>query len=398
MTKNASATAAGYTYQFQRALFRLVDTLNDESLVSIETFDDVTEIRTLPDGSVEAILEQDKHSIRDENNLQDANSNVWKTISNWLKQLNSLQASYTSLTFFFATNRIIPEDTIVRKMAAARSDEDCDKCIIRIKEIAALSEGDAKPYLSEVIGATHDDLRYLIRNLELFDAQTNAENLSTKSNTVQRFQLHSDLKPSSELIYQNLLGYIVDECQKNWLKKCQAWFSAQQIRNRLSNEISLRAIDKYLDREMLSTDFQSYVKNDTKDHLFLRQLVRIGLDEEQITDELDNYWAFYSERNRLVDEGEILPSHWEKRESQLHSRWKTINRDVKLSSNSWPSDDARGLELYKKTISPDYKESLAGHNTNHLYFTHGHYHHLANNSEQKHYVYWHVGFKPSSRK
>lgn len=396
MIKNASATAAGFTYQFQRALFRLVNATDSAICVGIETFDDIVELRTLANGTVEAVFEQDKLSTINQNNLQDSNSNVWKTVSNWLEQLDSLRKSSASLTFVFVTNQVIPDGSIVRQMAAAVSEDDCNKCIERIKEIANACEGDAQKYLAAVVGSSPVALAFLIKNIDLSDGESAAENLSTKSQTIERFQLESSLKPIGDLIYQSLLGYIVDECQKNWLQKKQAWFVVQGIRDRLSQETTLRAVDRYLDREMFATDFQSYVRSDKKNHLFLQQLVRINLDEEYITDELANYWAFYCERNRLIEEGTVLPTHWDNRESKLYHRWKIINRDVRLSKDIEDSEEARGLELFRHTISSNYKERLADKDTNHLYFTHGHYQHLANDDQHKYYIYWHAGFKSSS--
>ncbi|MDR6583447.1 ABC-three component system protein [Herbaspirillum frisingense] len=397
MTNNASATAAGFTYQFQRALFRLVDALDGDICVGIETMDDIVELKILPDGTVHGVFEQDKLSTRKKNNLQDSSPNVWKTVSNWLKQLDALRDAYRSHTFLFATNRVIPRNTIVQQMAVASSDDSCVECIDQIKKIASMADGEAKEYLLEILRAPLDKLIYLIKNIDLLDGDSNAEHLSTKSKTIQRFQLESALLPMGEQIYQNLLGHIVDECQKNWLQKKQAWFLVQKIRDRLRQEINLRAVDRYIDRDMFSTEFQSYVRNDTKDHLFLQQLARINLDQEFIIDELDNYWAFYCERNRLIEEG-VLPTHWHNRESKLHNRWKIINRNVRLSKDIEANEEARGMELYKQTISADYKENLAGNNTNHLYFTHGHYQHLANDNQHRCYIYWHADFKSDSKK
>ncbi|MCK9702116.1 hypothetical protein LT709_11555 [Pseudomonas syringae pv. syringae] len=59
--ENASASAAGYAYQFERALYRIFTVKHRFARIGIETGDDLEEISYVKDGK-KRILEQDKLS------------------------------------------------------------------------------------------------------------------------------------------------------------------------------------------------------------------------------------------------------------------------------------------------------------------------------------------------
>ncbi|WP_324291834.1 ABC-three component system protein [Cupriavidus sp. D39] len=143
----------------------------------------------------------------------------------------------------------------------------------------------------------------------------------------------------------------------------------------------------------MSTNFRDYVKADGRDHFFLTQLSRLGLPPRFVDMHLDNFWAFYCERVRLEEEG-VNTKDWSSREDELHQRWKVcqFNAELELMSQPGCSPEARGQLVLAKTLSADYKAPLGGYPTNHLYFTQGHYHSLANKPLEPCFVYWHPSF------
>ena len=73
---SASASNAGFTYQFERALYWLAQSPAG-SLIGIETDDDVTVC-----SNDSKLLEQDKHSVRaDSHPFADRSKDLWNTLA-----------------------------------------------------------------------------------------------------------------------------------------------------------------------------------------------------------------------------------------------------------------------------------------------------------------------------
>lgn len=90
---SADDAALGFLYQAQYALLRLWNETVDDSVIYLETLDDVT-LET----NGETILEQLKHSLSEKPaNLTLASVNVWKTIKAWIDVLPDLDLSKTWL-------------------------------------------------------------------------------------------------------------------------------------------------------------------------------------------------------------------------------------------------------------------------------------------------------------
>lgn len=145
----------------------------------------------------------------------------------------------------------------------------------------------------------------------------------------------------------------------------------------------------------MSTQYQEFLKKDTASHLFLWQLKRVGLPDEGCDRALSHYWAFYSERVRLQTEGDVLPSAWNSRNSQLHQRWQLIADNTTLEKVPGAQEEDVARKILMKTLDGSYTAKLGDHDTSHPYFTTGNYHDLANQPNEACFVYWHPSFAPS---
>src|ERR1039458_4963964 len=118
MTPNrhsAPGPAAGYAYQFERALNWLAQKDAGAS-IGIETADDV-EVRN---SDSTAVLEQDKHSILElAQPFGDRSKGLWNTLAIWVEAIDSGQKSIESTSFLMVTNKAVPE-CIARRIARAR--------------------------------------------------------------------------------------------------------------------------------------------------------------------------------------------------------------------------------------------------------------------------------------
>ncbi|MFM0328958.1 ABC-three component system protein [Paraburkholderia strydomiana] len=392
----ATPTIAAFRFQFERALYALLsaDTLNKR--VGIETLDDVADLTTRSDGTVVARLEQDAHTVREGHHpFQDSSRKFWHTLRVWLSHLVNLR-DYAEVVFCLVTNAKVPEGALARQLSNT-TEENVGEAVawLRAKaaEVCENGKSAAKKEAEKVIEYSDADLAYLLLRLELLDEGGATPSLQPRDATMQRFVLHTGVADQQEEIYERLLGYAIEQCRRAWQKNEPAWLWPQMFRDVLHEEVTRRSLNRYLDRPMMSTGFKTYVQKGGKDHYFLRQLARLGLPDGTIDNHLDKYWAFYAERVHLEDAG-INPDDWLAREDELHQRWRTCRENAEMELED-ATPEQLGKRTLAKTLDDSFRAPLGEYETRNLYFTHGHYHELANRPSAPCFVFWHSDFDKS---
>lgn len=398
VTVEASSQIAGYTFQFQRALYRLFSSESETAFVGIETDDDVVEIKCDANGVVQIVFEQDKHSIQDSGHpFQDSSKNLWHTMHIWLDSMDSVRQKYQSVSYCLVTNKEVPARAFATKLGAAKEKSEIDECIKEIRQRAAEATSEGGASIKAVTEFSDEHLYFLIENLKLMDEFATASGADPREATIQLFQLPPDLHHKGSDIYNSILGLLVDICQTAWISKQQVWIDKAAYTTRLHSEIAAHRMKRFVDRPLMSTPYQELLKKNGNDHLFLRQLQRLGVDNRACDHALSHYWGFYAERVRLQAEGDVLPTAWNDRDEQLHQRWQTIGDNVKLEADASDKEEVLDKKVLAKTLDPDYLAKLGLNDTNNAYFTTGNYHDLANKSEHTCFVHWHSSFAPKNK-
>ncbi|WP_175673589.1 ABC-three component system protein [Burkholderia ambifaria] len=390
----AAPTIVAFTFQFDRALNELFSSGTPDRQVGIETLDDVAELVAQADGTVVAKLEQDANTVQASGHpYQDSSRKLWHTLRVWLSHLSDLK-QYAETEFRLVTNVSVPSGTLVRRLSDAVSEKDIEAAVAALREqanaVLANEKSTASKEASFVAKYADDDLAYLIGRLKLSDKGGTASGQQPREDTIQRFLLPSGLVAQGDEIYQHILGVAVDKCRMAWEKGEAAWFSPQMFKDLLHKEVGRRSLKDYLERPMMSVGFKEYVQAGGRDHFFLKQLTHLGLPTRYVDEQLDNYWAFYIERVRLEGEG-VHQADWLAREDQLHQRWRTCRNNAELDLEDAPPA-AIGKRTLRLTLDGEYKAPIGRYKSENLYFTHGHYHHLANAPDESHFVYWHPDF------
>lgn len=395
ITTEASGKIAGYIFQFQRALFRLLSSDASNLIVGIETEDDVVEIILDDQLSPKITLEQDKHTVNlDKNTFQDSSKNLWHSLHIWLDSMDEIQKEFSIINYILVTNTEVKEDSFVHQLAAAESENEVQECIRLIKDIASKcidGKGNAEK-IKTVATYPEEKLNFLIRNLELGDINATKDESNLRFATQNLFHLPDDYKQYAEEIYQSLIGFMIQFCQEKWKKKDSAWLDKSRINQRLFQEISIRRVRKFIEKPLMSTSYKEYLQSDSREHLFLKQLITMGISDVFCDQALEHYWGFYSEKVRLEDEGEVLPSEWDERNSGLYDRWRSIFVDEQ-TFNLDVDEIGKAKKVILKTLDPNYLAPLGQNSTVHNYFTRGNYHYLANTDNAPYFVYWHDLYK-----
>ncbi|MCX4177662.1 MULTISPECIES: ABC-three component system protein [Paraburkholderia] len=419
---NAAPTIVAFTFQFERALYSLFSGHAKRTLVGIETLDDVAELTWSADGTVAARLEQDANTVQSAGHpFQDSSYKLWHTLRVWLSHVKVLREKYVEVRFCLVTNASVPENALARMFSDAKTDAEIAAAVSALRAQAqvivakepdastekptgkaksatkakssAKKSSSAKSEAEAVLKHDDDDLSYLVRGLELLDNGGTSSVFQPREATIERFQLASALVQQGEEIYRYLLGMAVDTCRQSWADGETVWLSPQVFRDHLHNERDRRFLYKYLDRPMVHVDFKNLVAQGGREFFFLKQLSRLDIPARIIDRHLGKYWAFYAERVRLEKEG-FNQVDWEAREDKLHQRWQDCrdNAEMELMTRQDSTPEKVGVLTLTKTLDENFKAALGRYETGNSYFTHGHYHQMANKPDDRYFVYWHPAY------
>ncbi|WP_176079559.1 ABC-three component system protein [Paraburkholderia tropica] len=393
---NAAAIIAAFIFQFERALYRLFSAPTRKMHIGLETLDDVAELTYKSDGSVQAKLEQDAHTVQSSGQpFRDSGRKLWHTLHVWLTHVDEIEKGYPDPRFVFVTNASVKESTLVRKLSKASSKAEVKEALkslrAQAKEIGKSEESEA--YAEAMAVNSYDDkaLSYLIERVDLLAGTGSGSEANPREATIEFFQLPTKLVSHGEQIYQHLLGVLTDRCKQAWTRGETAWFTPREFKDLLDAEKSRHTLLKVVDRPEMSVDFKKYVTDNADKFLFVEQLSSIDLNDADIKRHLAKYWAYCAERGRLEEEG-VSPTIWYERESILYERWADCCAEVRAATYGHAatlSDEDIGRQTLKMTLNVDYRAPLGEYSTRSSYFTHGHYHHLANDRYGQFFVYWH---------
>ncbi|QTD93319.1 ABC-three component system protein [Burkholderia anthina] len=415
---NAAPTIVAFTFQFERALYSLFLGHAKRTQVGIETLDDVAELTWNADGSVDARLEQDANTVQSAGQpFQDSSYKLWHTLRVWLTHVRALREKYADVQFCLVTNAKVPETALACVLSNAKSDAQVKAAVSTLRTRAqavvakkkrkaianptsktkttAKKSSSAKAEAEAVLSYADEDLSYLIRGLELLDNGGTSSISQPREATIELFQLPSALVEHGDEIYQYLLGIAVDTCRRAWTVGEAVWLSPQVFRDHLHKERDRRFLYKYIDRPMMHVDFRNLVAMGGREFFFLKQLSCLNIPLRIIDRHLEKYWAFYAERVRLEKEG-FNQVDWEAREDSLHQRWQDCrdNAEMELMTRADATPEDVGVRILTKTLDENFKAALGRYETGNSYFTHGHYHQMANEPDNRFFVYWHPEYSP----
>lgn len=389
MNSNASASAAGFGYQYERALHRIFHSTHTETRFGIETADDIEEHIPLPAGT-KAIWEQDKLTTGENHSLQDSSKNVWNTLRNWLKGLASAKSEFTSLEFVLVTNRTIPDGTLVSTLSKATSPATVAEAVKALRQHASTMSGAVAKIATEVTDFSDEDLAFVIARFYVADAM---DDETLKEAIYAALHFPDGLEHCHEAIYQSLLGQLFAECQTAWKKGIPFWTTSKPFftRKHLLFDRFFEEAWKPLTQEQ--TNFAQLVEQyGTLGLPFIDQLKKINIPQRPIQTELNHYWAAYSERTRLLKANRILPSDLNEVESELSDRWKANCDAHCIRSGKEPEDFGEDdfKAIYLQTSTPQsFSLDIGRVRSNFRYLFMGTYHHQANGVDTDHPIHWH---------
>ena len=368
---SAAGPAAGYAYQFERALNWLAQKDAGAS-IGIEAADDV-EVRN---SDATSVLEEDKYSIRESAQpFSDRSKGLWNTLGIWIEAIDSGERSIDSTSFLMVTNKAVP-NCIARRIAHAKSKGEIHACIAELQTAGANPPKHiskiVKRVLSPESGVT---LQAVIQRIDLSDASDGTAAPDLRKSTIGHLQLPNWSLENSDSIADELLGWLHTVVMSAWLQKQPAWVQRDHFVNQFHAILDRRKRQVKRERAELLIPVTDDKVGSEKGRPFVRQLHFISDDDTIVDTAIREFIRCNIEKARLSKEGNVTDDDWRAFENVLVSRWSKIRSRV-LRMKSGAAEEDVGFEIFSDTTL-DHREKLAGSDTEQVYLTSGTYHRLA---------------------
>ncbi|HHK2792251.1 TPA: ABC-three component system protein [Pseudomonas aeruginosa] len=388
---DASPSAAGYGYQYERALYRIFNAPNMQTRFGIETADDVEEVSQSPTGT-RRVSEQAKLSVQPRKNpLQDSSINLWKTLRIWLKGLSAARQEHDELEYLLVTNCILKNNTLAMQLSYASCKQSIAQAVIALRKHSNGMTGKAGLIAQEVASFPDADLEFLVGRMRIEDGQFNSQ---MKQRIIASLHLPSDALAASDSIYYGLVGLLFDRCQEAWLARKPFWTSAQPFYNQLHTLVEAFMNGPWEALPFEKTEFAEWAQRiDPADMLFVKQLEKLSMPNDLLMEQFSFFCAAYSERVRLLDSGRVLLGDFDNAERGLSDRWRSIGSAHRMDSGK--SLDQFDVQDYKtvlrKTLFPDMLPNvkIGRVNSSAQYLVSGTYHRMVNGAETLSPIHWH---------
>ncbi len=368
---SAPGPAAGFAYQFERALNWLAQK-DAGSCIGVETDDDVA----VRNSDSTMVLEQDKHSVRESAQpFDDRSHGLWNTLTTWIEAIDSGHKSVETTSFLMVTNNAVPE-CIARRIARAESEEEIDACVAELQKVGANPPNHIAKLVQRVLlPKSSGTLRAVIRTIDLSDASDGTASVDLRKQTIGHLQLPEWCSGDCDSVANELLGWLHTEVMSAWQQNQPAWIERNHFVNQLHAIVGRRKREVARERaEFLIPIADEHVGRE-KGRPFVRQLHLVTDDDAIVDTAIREFIRCNIEKARLSREGDITDRDWSTFEDTLLSRWNKIrSRVIRMKSGTDESDI--GFEIFTETTE-NHKERLAGSETEQVYLTSGTYHRLA---------------------
>ena len=368
---SAPGVNAAFSYQFERALYWLAQSPAG-SVICLETEDDVA----VSGADSSKLWEQDKHSIRDAAKpFGDRSKDLWNTLAIWIEALDTKEVAADTTTFLMVTNKVLTE-CIAQQIGRAATEAQITACIAALEaaakkppeKIAALIERVLRP-------ESRTNLTILISRCELADGSLATAGPALRKETIGHLQLPEWCLTIADSIVDELLGWLHKTALAKWQQKQPAWIKRDHFVNQLHAVIGLRKRQIARERAEHLIPVTEDTLGQEKGSLFVKQLYLVTDDDSVVDNAIREFIRCNIEKSRLSTEGNITDDDWKAFEVALQSRWDKIRARVIRMKKAEPEENI-GFEIFTDTTE-EYREKLAGSDTEQVYLTSGTYHRLA---------------------
>ncbi|MDE3180573.1 MAG: hypothetical protein KGM47_13050 [Acidobacteriota bacterium] len=340
-------------------------------VIGIETDDDVAVL-----GARGSLREQDKHSDRDSAKpFGDRSKDLWNTLAIWLDAIEKGHVKIETTRFLMVTNKTL-SDCIFKHIGRAETQDEISACIAALEKVRESPPDHISNLVNRVMRAeSREALRALLVKTDSVDASDATGGAELRRKTIEYLQLPSWCSCNADSILDELRGWLHKVVLATWEQSEPAWVQRNHFVNQLYAIIDRRKRQMCRERAENLIPVTDDIVGQEKGRPFVKQLYLVTGDDAVVETSIRDYIRCNIEKIRLSREGDVTDADWAAFQQALQSRWGKIHaRVIRMRAGTLEEDV--GFEIFTETTE-DYREKLAGTDTEQVYLTSGTYHRLA---------------------
>ena len=330
--RSAADIFAAFEYQWNYFVLRLLKENDDAATVSFELHDDVD---TQTEEGI--TLYQIKHSVRKSSkgetiNLSNRDTDLWKTISIWMKFIEEQPDILENTKFQLITNKAISKNKFVEAIEAfhnTHSVEDLKSAIVTIKESERTEKSKIK---SDNSVTNHLNVAQIISDLlnkDYLKEFCSRISISKTSDILKedikrimgnRFGLNYN---RIDWVYNKLMTSLKDDSIVNIINKTPVSYNGSIFTERYQSILDIG-------RKKLNFRFDYSLDNlsgDFRDFLFIKQLISIddtkNDDLDRIADLTKNWLFFNNNLQEHWNNNDIIHEDVKRLTEDVYAKWRT---------------------------------------------------------------------------
>lgn len=388
----AGPQAIGFDYQFYYFMLLALDLKFGEK-IGFEVKDDVHIDKE--DGTT--VLYQAKHTIiknskGNSQNLTDLDTDLWKTLSNWVDFINADKSSdfLKKHIFILVTNKSENNNDFITTLNTFKADKNSNKVKLKIAELENKTQDEAlKKYFKNVSKLSKSKLEIFLKNLKI---ETGEDEIigKIKKRILEKYYQENLVEPIFEKLSSNLnLSKYLE------IKAGQRFeISGEDFGKKFGKCFKVATEIKPLPRR----EFPVLLPDNLENQFFIKQLIDIGEIQTGSNDirnyttqmlKFLNHFTYWSEEENfilLTDIKEFKNNSIQIWTNEFKAKYRQIERQISAGSSIDDlEDEVKNLAVDLVDFIRKQDLSIPGFSALGVEFSNGHYYALSDNLE----IGWH---------
>lgn len=377
----------GYLYQVRYALYLLLEEDDEQARIGIEKFDDIS---FSYDDTSETMI-QLKHHTKSYGDLNNASTDIWRTIKVWSDLINIDSSRLESTKFIIITTAKSPENSAACYLTpdSMELERNTKKAFEILKNTAESSQNvQHQGYYKSFIKLGDDIGQKLVNNIYIIDGSSNINDVKVDIRKIIRY---GSLPKYEDRICERLEGWWYDKAIEYLTSDQPLFITQKQIRSLIS---SIR--DEYTEDNLpIDTPILDEIEIESlpeKDRLFYEQLRIICLSNQRMNLAIRDYYRAFKQRANWIRDDLLYINELDRYEERLIDEWQRMFLMMKEDLDEYGEElDEKtkqkfGKDLFNKIQDKDIR---IRERCSEPFVMRGSYHSLANRLS----VGWHIDFE-----
>jgi len=379
----ASEQMIGYLYQVRYALYLLLKNTDDQAQISIERFDDIAFSN---DDSPE-ILIQLKHHVKAHGDLNNASTDMWRTINVWIDAIKKNPSLINSTKFVIITTAVAPIGTAAHHLKMETGIRDSALAFQLLQNTANDSNNKSHAgYYMNFNSLSEEARRSLVDKIIVIDKENTIANIEKDIKDEIKYCC---LPKHSNLICERLEGWWFQKSIEALVSDTPIFIAQSQVRSYIVSVSQEYTADNLpIDATFDMVDLSDL---DVKEKIFYEQLKLICLGNSRLQLALRDYYRAFQQRANWVRNDLLYVNELDDYERRLIDEWEHAFSEMQDDLNDYGDEITEDQKIKSgKTLfsSIDKKDMRIRPLCSEAFVMRGSYHILANQLK----VGWHIDF------